>query len=93
MPLFEITTISVYRHKYVVEAKSKEDAHEAINHEHPEELSQKPIQEVITDSKRISLEEFQCLLSKVKTESEKEYGVDNADMGEKIIYRVKYPKA
>ena len=93
MPLFEITTISVYRHKYVVEAKTKEDAHDAINHDHPEELSQKHIEEVITDSKKISIEEFQCLLSKVKNESGKEYGVDNAHLGEKIIYRVKYPKA
>ena len=93
MPLFEITTISVYRHKYVIEAKNKDDACDAVMNEHPEELSQKPIEEVVTDSKRISEKDFICLLSRVQQESSTEYCIDNSRLGQKIIYRVKYPNA
>jgi len=93
MPLYEITTLSVFRHRYIVEANTSEEACETIHSEHPEELIQIPLEEVITSKRKIYPEEFNDILEQAKQQSREKGGIDNAHLGRKIIFQTKQTKA
>ena len=86
MPVFEITTIDVFKSRYVVRASCIEDAQDMVLRDSPDELYQVRVSEEIIDSRQISKKDFNKLLDKVVKESYEEGGVNNAHMGEKIIF-------
>lgn len=90
MPVFQITTVNSFRNRYVIEADSIEEAYDSILIDKPEELSQIHLDESIIEGKQISKTEFQKLLKQVVYESDKQGGMDNAHMGDKIIHRVRF---
>ena len=59
MPLFEVSTISVFRHKYVIEAKNLEHAYDTVLIDNPESLTQKYLDENIIDGRKINRKEFE----------------------------------
>jgi hypothetical protein len=93
MPLYEITTISVFRHKYIIEANTSDEACAAIVSEHPEELIQIHLEEVVTSKRKIYPEEFDDILEQAKQQSHEKGGIDNAHLGRKIIFQTKQTKA
>jgi hypothetical protein len=88
MPIFEITTIDIFRKRYVIEAETIDDACESVLMDQPEELSQTHLDENIIDVRAISKKGFAKLIRKVEKETYEEHGLDNAHLGEKIIHRV-----
>jgi hypothetical protein len=87
MPLFEINTVSLFRHKYAVEAKNLEHAYDTILCDKPEELTQKYLEETILDGREITYKEFDKLCQEaIKNEGE----LSNAHLGTKIIHKVDY---
>lgn len=93
MPLFEITTVSMFKYRYVIEAASLEDAYDTILMDSPEELSQHHLEETIIDGRKISQDQFYRLLKKVRKESDTLGALDNAHLGRKIIHKVDYSDA
>lgn len=91
MPLYEITTLSVFRHRYIIEANTSNEACDIIKSEHPEELIQIPLEEVVTSKRKICLQEFDDILEKAKQEADERGGIDNAHLGRKIIFQAKRP--
>ena len=87
MPLFEVNTVSLFRHKYVINAKSIEHAYDTIYCDKPEELTQKHLEETIVDGRKIDRKEFERLCREaLKNEGE----LSNAHLGTQIIHKVKY---
>ena len=87
MPLFEVNTVSLFRHKYVIEAKNLEHAYDTILCDKPEELTQKHLEETIFDGKEITFSDFDKLcMEAMKDEGE----LSNAHLGAKIIHKVDY---
>lgn len=93
MPLFEVTTVNMFKHRYVIEARSLEDAYDTVLIDHPEELSQQHLDEMIVDGHKISQDQFYRLLKRVRKESDRIGSLDNAHLAEKIIHRVDYSDA
>ena len=93
MPLFEITTVNMFKHRYVIEAQSLEDAYDTILMDSPEELSQQHLDETIIDGHKISQDQFYRLLNRVRKESDTLGSLDNAHLGRKIIHKVDYSDA
>jgi len=85
--------VSLFRHRYVIEASSIEEAYDSILIDKPEELSQTHIDESVIEGKQISKTDFKKLLKQVASESDKQKGMDNSHMGEKIIHRVRFLNA
>jgi hypothetical protein len=87
MPLFEVSTVSLFRHKYVIEAKNLEHAYDTVLIDKPEYVTQKYLDENIIDGRQIGKIEFEDLCSSsMKDDSE----LSNGHMGTKIIHRVNY---
>ena len=87
MPLFEVNTVSLFRHKYVIEAKNLEHAYDTILCDKPEELTQKHLDEIILDGRKIGRKEFERLCDEsIKDSSE----LSNGYLGTKIIHKVDY---
>ena len=87
MPLFEVSTISVFRHKYVIEAKNLEHAYDTVLIDNPESLTQKYLDENIIDGRKINRKEFERICEEsMKDGSE----LSNAHLGTKIIHKVDY---
>ena len=87
MPLFEVSTISIFRHKYVIEAKNLEHAYDTVLIDHPESLTQKYLDETIMDGRKIGRKEFERICSEsMKDEAE----LSNAHLGTRIIHKVDY---
>jgi hypothetical protein len=93
MPTYEITTVSVFRKKYVIEANNLSDAYDTILIDQPEELSQYHIDETVVDGRPISKKGFEKLLKTVQEESEFYSGIDNAHLGTRIIHKTDYSDA
>lgn len=87
MPLFEVSTVSLFRHKYVIEAKNLEHAYDTVLIDHPESLTQKYLDENIIDGRKIDRKEFEKLCQESMTDSAE---LSNGHMGTKIIYKVDY---
>ena len=87
MPLFEVNTVSLFRHKYVIEAKSLEHAYDTVLIDHPEALTQKFLDENIIDGRKIGRKEFEKLCDDSMNDSSE---LSNAHLGTKIIHKVDY---
>ena len=87
MPLFEVNTISTFRHKYVIEAKTLEHAYDTVLIDNPEALTQKYLDEIIVDGRKIGRKEFERLCDE-SMEDSREWS--NAHLGTKIIHKVDY---
>lgn len=87
MPLFEVNTISLFRHKYVIDAKTLEHAYDTVLVDNPESLTQKYLDETIIDGRKIGRKEFERLCQESMTDS-REWS--NAYLGTQIIYKVDY---
>lgn len=84
MPLFELDSISIFKHKYVVEAESVNEAISCLKKENLEELLQTHISENVIETKNITKKEFKDLIKKISKSKEI---FSNAHLGEKIIYK------
>jgi hypothetical protein len=87
MPLFEVNTVSLFRHKYVIDAKNLEHAYDTVLIDHPESLTQKYLDETITDGRKIGRKEFERLCNESMTDSAE---LSNAHLGTRIIHKVDY---
>ena len=87
MPLFEVSTVSLFRHKYVIEAKNLEHAYDTVLIDHPESLTQKYLDENIIDGRKIDRKEFEKLCNDSMEDSTE---LSNAHLGTKIIHKVNY---
>jgi hypothetical protein len=87
MPLFEVNTVSLFRHKYVIDAKSLEHAYDTIYCDKPEELTQKHLEETILDGRKIDRKEFERLCNDSMKDSRE---LSNAHLGTRIIHKVDY---
>ena len=87
MPLFEVSTVSLFRHKYVIEAKNLEHAYDTVLIDKPEYVTQKYLDENIIDGRQIGKFEFEELCSNSMRDSAE---LSNGHMGTKIIHRVNY---
>jgi hypothetical protein len=90
MPLFEINTISLFRHKYVIEAKNLEHAYDTVLVDRPEELTQKHLDEIIIDGQKIGKKEFDKLCHKSLHDIRES---SNAHLGKEMIYKVNYSES
>jgi hypothetical protein len=87
MPLFEVSTISLFRHKYVIEAKNLEHAYDTVLIDHPEALTQKYLDENIIDGRKIDRKEFERICNEsMKDDAE----LSNGHLGTRIIHKVNY---
>lgn len=87
--LFIVDTISTFRVRYVIEAKTLEDAYDEVTmkdsgneDDHFEEFSQKWLGETIVDGREIKMKHFNRMLEEDKD--------CNAWMGEKLIRKINY---
>jgi hypothetical protein len=87
MSLFEVNTISLFRHKYIIEAKNLDHAYDTVLIDNPESLTQKYLDENIIDGRKIGRKEFEELCSNSMRDSAE---LSNGHMGTKIIHRVNY---
>jgi hypothetical protein len=87
MPLFEISTVSLFRHKYVIEAKNLEHAYDTVLIDNPEALTQKFLDENIIDGRKIGRKEFEKLCDESMNDSSE---LSNAHLGTRIIHKVNY---
>lgn len=96
MPLYVVDTISTFRMRYVVEAKSEEHALDEVTMRDSgneddmfDEFSQKHIAENIIDSREITKEQFFHMIEDLKNKKDK-YDWGSPWMGEQTIRVVKY---
>lgn len=87
MPLFEVNTVSLFRHKYIIQAKNLEHAYDTVLIDKPEELTQKHLDETILDGRKIDREEFERLCNESMEDSTE---LSNAHLGTRIIHKVDY---
>ena len=90
MPLFEVSTISVFRHKYVIEAKNLEHAYDTVLIDNPESLTQKYLDENIIDGRKINRKEFERLCEESMKDTRE---FSNAHLGTRIIHKVDYDES
>jgi len=68
MPLYLVETVSIFRHRYVVEAKEEEHAADEVTYNLSDsefkEFSQQHVDECITSVREIKDEEFESLFDK-----------------------------
>jgi hypothetical protein len=87
MPLFEVSAVSLFLHKYIIEAKNLEHAYDTVLIDHPEYLTQKYLDENIIDGRKIDRKEFERICSEsMKDDSE----LSNGHLGTRIIHKVDY---
>ena len=87
MPLFEVNTISLFRHKYIIEAKNLEHAYDTVLIDNPESLTQKYLDENIIDGRKINRKEFERLCEESMKDTRE---FSNAHLGTRIIHKVDY---
>ena len=90
MPLFEVSTISVFRHKYVIEAKNLEHAYDTVLIDNPESLTQKYLDETIIDGRKIGRKEFERICEESMKDGAE---LSNGHLGTKIIHKVNYDES
>lgn len=87
MPIFEVNTVSIFRHKYVIEARNLEHAYDTVLVDNPEALTQKYLDETITDGRKIGRKEFERLCDESMKDSRE---LSNGYLGTRIIHKVDY---
>ena len=91
MPIYLVDTISTFRLRYAIEAKSLEHAYDEIvmneaNHEF-DDLTQKHLGEQIVDGREVSIEEFNNYVVGLKDDMDE---MSSHWMGEKMIHKINY---
>ena len=76
MALYEISTVSTYRHKYVVEADNLEDAYDCLRAGKPDELSSRYLSEVITDGREVTNAQVDQIIIKLEDDKEEQSAKD-----------------
>ena len=84
MPLYEINTVSTYRHKYMVDAENINDAYDALRGGNVDELSTRYLTEVITDGREITNTQAETIMDRLENDDEE----DCARNMRKSIYKV-----
>jgi hypothetical protein len=92
MPLFVVDTISTFRQRYVVEAKTLEHAYDEVSmidsgseEDHFEEFSQRWLGETIVDGREIKMKHFHKMLEEDEN--------CNSWMGDKLIRKIDYDQS
>jgi hypothetical protein len=92
--LFVVDTLVTFRHRYVIEAESLEHAYDEVTMKDSgaeadefEEVSQRYLDEVIIDGRKIGRKKFQKMIEKL-SQDEKE--LCSAWMGEELIRKIDY---
>lgn len=78
MPRYLINTVSIFRMTYIIDAPNVEWAKDAIVMNEVEDADQDHLDELIVDSREITIEEFNRIISPMA----------NGHMGEKIVHVV-----
>ena len=84
MPLYEINTVSTYRHKYMVDAANINDAYDALRGGNVDELSTRYLTEVITDGREITNAQAETIMDRLENDDDE----DCARNMRKSIYKV-----
>ena len=84
MPLYEINTVSTYRHKYMIDAVNINDAYDALRGGNVDELSTRYLTEVITDGREITNAQAETIMDRLENDDEE----DCARNMRKSIYKV-----
>lgn len=94
--LYVVDTISTFRHRYIIEAKSLEHAYDEITmrdsgntDDEFEEMTQKFIGESIIDGREITKKEFNLMLEQLEKDSTESCSYW---LGDKLIRKVNYNK-
>ncbi len=94
--LFVVDTLVTFRHRYVIEAESLEHAYDEVTMKDSgaeadefEEVSQRYLDEVIIDGRKIGRKKFQKMIEKL-SQDEKE--VCSGWMGDDLIRKIDYSK-
>ena len=72
MAFFEINTVSTYRHTYVVDAASLEEAYDCLRKGRPDELSSRYLSEVITDGREVTNAQVDQIIDKLENDEEEQ---------------------
>ena len=72
MPLYEINTVSTYRHKYMVEAKELNDAYDILRAGNVDEISTRYLTEVITDGREITNAQSEAIMDRLENDDEED---------------------
>jgi hypothetical protein len=72
MPLYEINTVSTYRHKYMVEAKELNDAYDILRAGNVDEISTRYLTEVITDGREITNAQSETIMDRLEDDDEED---------------------
>ena len=91
MPIYLVDTISTFRLRYAIEAKSLEHAYDEIvmneaNHQF-DDLTQKHLGEQIVDGREVTMEEFNNDVAGLKDDRDE---MSSHWMGDKMIHKVNY---
>lgn len=91
MPIFIVDTISSFRMRYAIEAKSLEHAYDevAMNGvpDSFDEMSQKHIGEQIIDGRELTKTQFDSMVQKLTADKEE---MISDWMGDELIHKIKY---
>jgi hypothetical protein len=72
MPLYEINTVSTYRHKYMIEAKELNDAYDILRAGNVDEISTRYLTEVITDGREITNAQSETIMDRLENDDEED---------------------
>ena len=72
MPLYEINTVSTYRHKYMIEAPELNEAYDVLRAGNVEELSTRYLTEVITDGREITNAQSEAIMDRLEDDDEED---------------------
>lgn len=91
MPIYLVDTISTFRLRYAIEAKSLEHAYDEVamneaSHQF-DDLTQKHLGEQIIEGREVTLEEFNNYLVQLKDDKSE---MSSYWMGEQMIHKVRY---
>lgn len=94
--LFVVDTISTFRHRYVIEANTLEDAYDEVsmvNSGNPldefDEVSQRSLGSVISDGREITELDFNILLKQL---ADDKYETSSYWLGDQLIRRIDYTR-
>ena len=86
MPLYEVNTVSVFRHKYVIEADDKVIAKQTAKNYDVSELSQRFLCEDILSCEEITYQDFDTLVKELSNDDRE---VTHINLGKDAIVKAK----
>lgn len=87
MPLFIVETVSIFRHRYAIRAKSVEHAQDTVvMKDVPDEMSQLHLDELITSARQVTEQEYLTVF-----DQDNDYLKNwNVDQKKRLIYTIDY---